>query len=262
MSDPPDYENDDLADLIASLSDLDLASLQQSPPPMPPRTPPPRTPSPRQTTPVSNPLVYQYESPTKSGRTSDWSEAAHHTQGVAGATVHRMFKSRKAPRPKLKAYVVFYGRIPGTYAQWSGPDGAAVQVTGVSGSLYQGYQTPDEARSAFQYALTRGWTGQRPSPTGFVPTPIPSLPIPVSPPVSSQNPLHGQTDFTEHHRWHIVYAGITPGIYRSYLECALNTIRIPGALYDSAETRDEAERRWATAIAAGRVRFLTHPYSP
>ncbi|KAJ7500581.1 hypothetical protein B0H11DRAFT_1909007 [Mycena galericulata] len=247
MSDPPEYDDDELSNLIASLSDLDLASLQQSPPP----APPPRTPSPRQTTPVSTPRrtrvhqsYYQYHSPTKSGRTSDWSEAAHYSQGVPGASVHRVFKSSEVSSPKPGAYAVFYGRGPGTYSRWSGPDGAAVQVTGVSGALHQGYPTAEEADAAFQYALTHGWTGQRPSPTNFILAPIPSLPIPVSPSVSSHNPLHGQAGCTD----------------RKCLECALNTLSLRGAAHDSTHSRAEAERRWESAVADGRVRVLTPPY--
>ncbi|KAJ7496071.1 hypothetical protein B0H11DRAFT_2227076 [Mycena galericulata] len=260
MADPPDYDDDDLAGLIASLSDLDLASLQRSPAS---QTPPPRTPSPRQATPVSTPgPVYQFHSPTKSGRTADWSEAAHHTQGVSGASVQRIVKPTKPSRPKSGGYAVFYGRQPGTYSQWSGPDGAGVQVMGVSGNLHQGYPTAQEAHAAFEYARTRGWTGRRPSPNGLVTIPISSLPVPVSPspPVSSHNPLHGEAGCTDH-QWYIVYAGITPGIYRSYLECALNTLSLPGAVHDSAPSRADAERRWVTAVDAGRVRFLTHSYS-
>ncbi|KAJ7440410.1 hypothetical protein B0H11DRAFT_2253030 [Mycena galericulata] len=236
MSEPPEYDNDELADLIASLSDLDLASLQITTP--------------------GRPHIYEYHSPTKSGRTSKWSEAAHHSQGVAGGSVQRVDKSGKAPRPKPGGYAVFYGRDPGTYSRWSGPHGAGAQVTGVSGALHQGYPTVEAAKAAFEYALTRGWTGRRPSPTGFVTAPVPSLPIPVSPPVSTSNPLH-----TEDTQWYVVYAGITPGVYCSYLECALNTVCVSGATYESAGSRAEAERYWATALAAGLVRFLTHPYS-
>ncbi|KAJ7506695.1 hypothetical protein B0H11DRAFT_1903480 [Mycena galericulata] len=260
MSDsPPDYDTDELTALIASLSDLDIASLQQSPPPA---LAPPRTPSPRPNNHVStSPLArYAYHSPTKSGRTTDWSEAAHYSQGVAGGSVQRVVKGSEAPHPKPTAYAVFYGRTPGTYNRWSGPGGAGAQVAGVSGALYQGYPTAQEAAAAFRYALTRGWTGERPVPTGTVTRPIPSLPVPVLPPVSLHNPLHGDAGCVDG-RWYIVYAGIMPGIYRSYLECALNTLSIRGAVHDSADSESEAQRRWAAAVAGDRIRSLTPAYS-
>ncbi|KAJ7490194.1 hypothetical protein B0H11DRAFT_1912207 [Mycena galericulata] len=252
MSDPPDYENDDLANLIASLSDVQLADLQR------PRTPlRPRTPSPRLTT-GTHVAVYEYHSPTKSGRTTDWAEASHHSQGVPGGSVQRLGKGTKPRRPQPRAYAVFFGRQPGTYPRWSGSDGASAQVTGVSSAIFQGYPSQTEADAAFAYAQARGWTGTRSDVRGAIPVPLRSIPTPATlPTVSVRNPLHGNAGCDES-TWYLVYAGITPGIYRSHL----NTIGLSSASHRSCKSRDEAERRWAIARTAGHIRVLTPVYSP
>ncbi|MFC1853545.1 ribonuclease HI [candidate division CSSED10-310 bacterium] len=45
-----------------------------------------------------------------------------------------------------KVYIVVKGRKPGLYHTWLGPNGAQAQISGVSGSLFKGFQTLDEAR--------------------------------------------------------------------------------------------------------------------
>ncbi|KAJ1380124.1 Ribosomal protein L9/RNase H1, N-terminal [Sesbania bispinosa] len=47
---------------------------------------------------------------------------------------------------RSKMYVVFVGRQPGFYSSWSE---CQVQVNGFSGSLYQAYNTREEANSAW-----------------------------------------------------------------------------------------------------------------
>ncbi|KAJ7448469.1 hypothetical protein B0H11DRAFT_2247757 [Mycena galericulata] len=262
MSDPPEYEDNELAQLIAGLSDLELADLER------PRTPPrPSTPSPRLTTTphvaASAPgNLYEYHSPTKSGRTTDWGEAAHYSQGVPGGSVQNVGKPVKHRRPKPRAYAVFFGRQPGPYLRWSGANGASAQVTGVSAAIHQGYASQSEAEAAFAYAQTRGWTGTRPNGSQTIPTPINSVPTPVVlPSVSFDNPLHGIAGCDET-AWYVVYAGITPGIYRSVLECSLNTLGLPSAAHQSCASREEAQQRWENAKAAGHIRVLTPMYSP
>ncbi|KAJ7450270.1 hypothetical protein B0H11DRAFT_2246838 [Mycena galericulata] len=165
---------------------------------------------------------------------------------------------RKSPLKRKRAhaaYVVFYGLRPGVYLQWFGPAGAEVQVRGVRYSLHQGYATVSQARAAFEYAQQRSWISHLPNaPTA----PIPSLPTPQIPNALTPNPLHGGI-FAP--KWHIVYAGITPGIYASYLECALNTIGISSASYDSADTLEEAQERWREATRSGSICVLTPSYS-
>ncbi|KAJ6494918.1 hypothetical protein DFH09DRAFT_1337560 [Mycena vulgaris] len=157
-------------------------------------------------------------------------------------------------RQKKRGYVVFYGRIPGVYAHWNGPHGAEAQVKGIKGSLYQGYTLLDNATEAFNYARARGWT----APSNFAAAqPIINIGHCNTPHAQRFAPRPGSSADS---KWHIVYAGITPGIYRSFLECALNTIGLSCAVYDSTPSRTEAIARWQEAVDAGRVRTLTHPY--
>ncbi|KAJ6458092.1 hypothetical protein DFH09DRAFT_1349428 [Mycena vulgaris] len=277
---PPDYDNDELAQLLASLSDLRLAPPQQETPPRPPFT----TPIPiswDSTSPHANLCVsfanqicahlrlvtaIMSLSPKSSSLSRiSRSEAAEQTQGVPGGRVRRVDKPPTPGRQKKRGYVVFYGRIPGVYAHWNGPHGAEAQVKGIKGSLYQGYTLLDNATEAFNYARARGWTAPRtsrpPSPSST--SAIVTLPTPSASPPASGELTHAalyEPGSSADSKWHIVYAGITPGIYRSFLECALNTIGLSCAVYDSPPSRTEAIARWQEAVDAGRVRTLTHPY--
>ncbi|KAJ7490097.1 hypothetical protein B0H11DRAFT_2229614 [Mycena galericulata] len=160
----------------------------------------------------------------------------------------------KGPSKKKKhaAYAVFYGLRAGVYEQWFGPAGAEIQVRGVRYSLYQGYATLAQAEAAFEYARQRSWVSPTIAPTASIPS------LPQASGALTVNPLHGGIITP---KWHIVYAGITPGIYASYLECALNTLGIPSSSYDSAVTHEEAEERWREATRTGRIRVLTPSYS-
>ncbi|KAJ6558632.1 hypothetical protein DFH09DRAFT_1084144 [Mycena vulgaris] len=247
---PPDYDNDELAQLLASLSDLRLAPPQQETPPRPPSPPLSLSPG----TPRRPTRTYAFHSPTKSAHTSAWSEAAEQTQGVPGGRVRRVDKPPTPGRQKKRGYVVFYGRIPGVYAHWNGPHGAEAQVKGIKGSLYQGYTLLDNATEAFNYARARGWTAPRtsrpPSPSST--SAIVTLPTPSASPPASGELTHAalyEPGSSANSKWHIVYAGITPGIYRSFC-----------AVYDSTPSRTEVIARWQEAVDAGRVRTLTHPY--
>ncbi|KAJ7682144.1 hypothetical protein DFH06DRAFT_1318729 [Mycena polygramma] len=267
---PPPYQaHDDLQDvaldsLISNLSDLQVSALSQpsprvSRPLVHPPPPPPRTPSP----PPSGTRLYVYNSPTRSGHTTEWSEAAHHTQGSPQSRVKGIGKAHKKPRRHNKAYVVFYGLIPGVYDDWYGADGAEVQVSGVPGSVSQGYRSREEGEAAYTYAIAHNWTGvrrRRNSPNPTPPTQISTLPVPFAPLDPTPNPLHGAANAPSK-LWYNVYAGITPGIYLSYLECSLNIAGLSCAAHDSAPSLSEARRRWNVAQREGRVKFLTHPYT-
>ncbi|KAJ7035428.1 hypothetical protein C8F04DRAFT_1258980 [Mycena alexandri] len=260
------YTDDEFETLIANLDDLHLATVQTGPRPRTPPPPPlpPNYSPPVPTTPARpNSRVYQFQTPTRSGRTREWSEASHHTQGVPHALV-RTIQSPTTPRTKKRgAYTVFYGRQPGVFKHWFGVGGAQVQVTGVPSAVHQGYATVAEAEAAFNYALERSWVAVRgsrpPSPSELPQTAIPTLPLPQDLTVSIHNPLHGASPSTP--KWYIVYTGISPGIYASYLECALNTLGLSSARYDSADSREEAERRWAVAVAGTNVNIVTPRYA-
>ncbi|KAJ7838434.1 hypothetical protein B0H13DRAFT_2367459 [Mycena leptocephala] len=291
---PDDYMDDaELDALIANLSDLDLSVLTQ-PSPIRPQTPPgsraivPVTP----TRPTGR--LYEFHSPTRSGITPEWLVVYSLRPPITSErllTGPRPVISLKASLRVESAQLSYrlQARVPkivlmlcstavypgamrsGNYAPLHiffdlqlmiprhGPQGAHIQVTRVSGAVSQGYQSMAEARAAYDYAYIRNWTGVRGLPAPRQVRAIEALPLPILPDDPTPNPLHGAAGAGAH-RWHIVYAGITPGIYLSFLEAALNTQGISGSRYDSATTLHEARRRWGAARAANSIEVLTHPY--
>ncbi|KAJ6449243.1 hypothetical protein C8R47DRAFT_1214865 [Mycena vitilis] len=239
-SSPPSYSPlpPDVESLAANLGRLNLT--------------PPTTPQRR---------LYRINSPVRSGYTAHWDEAAHLTQGVAGARAFRVLDQSKK-RPPAKAYAVFYGRLPGVYKTWAE---ARLQVDRVSGNLHQGYPSTDAADAAFDYAAARGWVGVCTA-RGLRPrlpaAPIPSLPQPLGV-VDTPNPLHtGLTGAASAgSRWYVVYVGVCPGVYQSSLECGLNITGLPNAVHDSWDTMDAAVAQYQEAFDAGRVKIVCPPYS-
>ncbi|KAJ7433175.1 hypothetical protein B0H11DRAFT_2259699 [Mycena galericulata] len=232
---PPTYQDSHVDTLLLGLSQLALdpshstAASSSSPP-----TPSPADPIP---VPILNAQIDDSNRSSPPMRTSPLNT-----------------ESPRKKKKKLAAYAVFYGRRAGVYTEWFGPAGAEAQVRGVPYSLYQGYATASQAQAAFEYAHQRSWVS---SPSNASSPSIPTLPIPQAPRSLMSNPLHGGILVP---KWHIVYAGINPGIYPSYLECALNTLGLPSAEYESAATLEEAEARWHEATRTGRTRVLTHSY--
>ncbi|KAJ7040187.1 hypothetical protein C8F04DRAFT_1254363 [Mycena alexandri] len=182
--------------------------------------------------------LYTYRSPTRAGETTSWAEAAAATQGVAGGRAHLAVKPPKARHRKKRAYVVFFGRIPGVYDSWSE---AEAQVKG--------------ARPAF--AVEHGWTrvcDSSPTPLRFTveAAPLGALPIPTA----ATNPLHGESDGL----WYAVFCGVRPGIYGSALEFSLNTVGLSCATYSSFPSRDVAIREFEAAQRDGLVKIVTPLY--
>ncbi|KAJ7916476.1 hypothetical protein B0H13DRAFT_1871103 [Mycena leptocephala] len=197
---PPDYSEFD--DLIANLTDLDLSATPNLPPLRSPRTPPPNrpigSPGPTPQTPRRPAThIYEFESPSRSGRTTQWSEASFYSQGVSDGRVRVIAKSPKPPHKKKKAFVVFFGRCPGVYHSWFGTTGAERQVKGMLYAVSQGYSTVEEAQEAFNYARERSWTGVRgsgpPSLLASALPAIPTIPQPLTSNRQTHNPLHGAT---------------------------------------------------------------------
>ncbi|KAJ7895683.1 hypothetical protein B0H13DRAFT_2338759 [Mycena leptocephala] len=230
-----DYDDPTLISLLAG---LDLADNETSPPP-PPRTPSPRPAShptvQRHTFPAMNGrshaatrlAIYQYESPTRRGYTTKWSVAGTATQGVPGGYVHVVGAPPPTQnKPKFAAYVVFSGRRVGVFSTWREAESL---VKGVSKCIFRGYKTTAEARAAFAYASERSWVRVIGAPIAAA---IPVLPQPVVV-ADGTNPLNGTEDFDG--KWYVVYRGITPGVYRSHLECQLNTVGVRGALHQSVQ---------------------------
>ncbi|KAJ6557788.1 hypothetical protein B0H19DRAFT_1261386 [Mycena capillaripes] len=258
-------EEDHDSELLRLLASLDLWDAR--PHSIPPATPPPRTPSllpPPYTEPVrhtfptvrsrtytatSGSTLYHFESPTRRGYTIDWCSESFHVAGgcrypgVPNATVHAFHPSRsKKKRPK-KAYVVFCGTQCGVFLSW---DITKSLVSRVCHSLFRGYGTMAEAHAAFAYAEACSWT--RIANTRV--TAIPALPQPVAfAPFDAENPLNGAEELDD--RWFIVYRGICPGVYRSHLECQLNTLGVSGALHEAIEGKEAAQAKFRAAVACG-----------
>ncbi|KAJ7159129.1 hypothetical protein C8R43DRAFT_948468 [Mycena crocata] len=185
------------------------------------------------------------------------SQAAHLSEGIPGAHVQTIVAAPASPSIK-KACVLR-----------SGLNGAEQQVRRVPASLHQGYSTLEEAHAAFAYAQAKNWTGvRRPrnlaTPLASVPSrSVLALPTPLdsnSLMPNNHNPLHG-TSRSPIRKWYIVYAGITPGICSSYLECALNTLGLSSATHDSTTTLTEAQERWRDAIGLCTIHVITPPYT-
>ncbi|KAJ7126219.1 hypothetical protein C8R44DRAFT_874591 [Mycena epipterygia] len=247
--DSSDYDN---AEFVALLASLDLREPSPTPPTLLLCTPPPRTPSPqppaysagghtfpsarpRMYTTTSSPTVYHYTSPTRSGHTSSWSVAGAATQGVAHASVHTIQRGPNSRKhTKKAAYVVFCGLRCGVFLTWA--------------------QTRPHAHAAFAYAQARTWT--RCTRDVDVP-PTPQLPQPLLSSDSS-NPLNGGESLDD--RWYVVYRGITPGVYRSYLESQLNTLGVPGALHESVAGHGAALIKYNSARQRGDVATVAPAY--
>ncbi|KAJ7655761.1 hypothetical protein DFH06DRAFT_1329193 [Mycena polygramma] len=225
-----------------------------TPPPSPP--PSPRTPPrPSAAAPSTGALLqspspsrlYRFGSPGNQALTQDWSEAAHATIGRRDLTVQRVSASPRKPK-KTKAYAVFFGLTPGWYLSW---DIAGPLVTGVTGSIYLAYPSEPAARAAFEYAQSKSWTGVC---TGrsvpYEAVPHHGLPTPATEPLT---PLHCGT-------WYVVYKGIVPGVYQSFVECGLNTVGIAGATYDCSEDKDTALGNFARATTKGSTGRLYVPH--
>ncbi|KAJ7430885.1 hypothetical protein B0H11DRAFT_2262786 [Mycena galericulata] len=273
---PPPYSDDaefDLAEILGLLDDL---TLDASPPgdhnarvsPVSLSTRPvqqlstlrPQTPPPPPTA-TNSEALYYYESPTQSGYTPHWDVAAHATQAVPGGMSRRLHNKQQSGG-KRRGYAVFVGLQIGAFRHW---EEARPYVDGVSGSLYQGYGSFEAATAAFEYARVRSWTRQCGS-AALVSSSATSVPVVHVPrPIGASetpNPLHTGVSWPGKGVWYVVYSGIIPGVYQSSLECSLNTAGVPGAVYDSCGSRDEAVNRFQLGVAGGRVKVITPKYVP
>ncbi|KAK0437898.1 hypothetical protein EV421DRAFT_1907098 [Armillaria borealis] len=169
--------------------------------------------------------------------TPDWSEAAQilHDQprSQAKATVKR---KQRQPRG-TKFHVVFLGRSTGVCDQWTTCES---WTSGVRYKLHLSYRTRVAAEEAYAYALSKGW-------------PEDTL---MKPEKAYQTPLNsGQTDL----RWHVVFKGISPGIYPTYVESGLNVLGITGAVNESFKTLQVARDKFQKALNVGQVKALPPP---
>ncbi|KAJ7607210.1 hypothetical protein FB45DRAFT_877903 [Roridomyces roridus] len=207
--------------------------------------PQPRTPSPP---PYGRRAVYQVSSPTRGLElTPDWSEAAHTAHNEPGARVRALRRNPKK-RGSKSVYVVFRGHTIGIKNTWAEVEQATL---GFRFAQYQGYRSRAVAQATFLHAQQNGWTSTNPAWTA-VPISAALAPHPIadhqgnpSPPVIARREAHQP--------WHIVYVGVHPGIFATYLECALNVLGIDGSWNDRAETFAEAQAKFARAVSRGEI---------
>ncbi|KAJ7152747.1 hypothetical protein C8R43DRAFT_1127201 [Mycena crocata] len=212
--------------------------LPQSPSTLPPRHTFPSTRARTYTTPnAERSTIYHIQSPNFETFTRHWSTAGAATQGVAGAHVHavQMPSPSKYKHSKKAAYVVFVGTNYGVFLTWAE---TRALVNGVSGCIFRGYTTLAEARAAFAYAEARQWIRIAGTP------PTVGIDVP-QPNMSYHNPLNGNETLDS--LWYVVYRGIFPGVYRSHLECQLNTLGVPGSLFESVVGQARALAKFARA---------------
>ncbi|KAJ7432731.1 hypothetical protein FB451DRAFT_1420337 [Mycena latifolia] len=261
-----EYDTYDDPDLLALIANLDLRDNAPRRAPSPaPRTPSPHPPAysltphtfpahrPRTYTSTGTPTIYLYQSPTRRGQTNDWSEAGAATQGVPSGHVRAVAGTKKKKKGRTQtaaAYAVFCGKRCGVFYTW---DEVKPLVNRVHNSIFRGYTSATDARAAFAYAEERSWTRVAGAPLGI----IPRLPQPVI--FEPHNPLNGSENCDA--RWYLVYRGIFPGIYRSHLECQLNTLGISGAVYESIEGLVAARRKYDEAVERGDVGIIAPSYS-
>ncbi|KAJ7080882.1 hypothetical protein C8R43DRAFT_1143053 [Mycena crocata] len=257
------------AEFIALMARLDV-SLELAAPGPP--SPPPRTPSP---SPASQPVpalhtfpamrgrtyrltnrstMYGVSSPTMEGYTDQWSSAGFATQGVAGSHVQIIQGGRSGNSGRKAAYVIFCGYQYGVFLTWAE---TKPLVSGVSNCIFRGYATVAEAQAAFDYAVERSWVRKCDS---HVTAAIATLPRPTTFATAEHNPLNGAT--MTNNQWYIVYRGITPGVYRSHLECQLNTLGVSGALYESVKGYALAQSKFAAAMRQHNVEEFWSVYIP
>ncbi|KAJ7822091.1 hypothetical protein B0H14DRAFT_3471014 [Mycena olivaceomarginata] len=156
-------------------------------------------------------ITYHYRTPTSQGDTTEWSTAGAATQGVPGAHV------LASPSPRKKKT-----KTPAVAPQ------TEALVRGVPNCIFRGYPLLPAAHTAFDYAHRRLWTRSLNN-ASRQPIAATALPLPITDTdtVNSLNSSEADDD-----TWYVVYRGIAPGVYRSYLECQLNTLGVRNSTHE------------------------------
>ncbi|KAJ7061123.1 hypothetical protein C8F01DRAFT_1252765 [Mycena amicta] len=206
------------ADLAADdTSDTSVFSIPDSDdeaprPPSPPSSPPAPTGSRtdfRSTCSSARvPLLFALRSSNASAHRS---QAAQNTQGVPNAQV-RLVSQRPAPRKKAVCWAVFRGSSIGVFDRW---DVAKAATTGFRLAIFQGYGDITAARRAYDYAVARGYTSTQSQDRGLA---LPLDLMPVSVVTANRVDEARLLPRTPDELWYIVYQGVNPGIYPTYLE--------------------------------------------
>ncbi|KAJ7105139.1 hypothetical protein C8R43DRAFT_1140929 [Mycena crocata] len=220
-------EDDDDA-LLSRMAQLRLTAVQS-----PPNTPP------LAHTYTDRSALYRFESSTQAGYTRQWSRAGTATQGVPGSHVYVVQPATGGNKRggKKVAFVVFCGTDTGVFHSWRETQPL---VNRVSNCIFRGYTTLAQAEAAFAYAVARSWVRV----AGASTSGISQLPRPIGP-EDEHNPLNGSETCDD--QWYVVYRGIRPGVYRSHLECQLNTLGVQGALHEGVVGRETALAKFYAA---------------
>ncbi|KAJ7062240.1 hypothetical protein C8F01DRAFT_1284703 [Mycena amicta] len=206
-------------------------------------------------TPTRPPPQYVYSTPEKGTTfTSEWSEAGAQTQGVPQSHVKKLFNS---PRDKTRraCFVVFRGHQAGVMDDWAAVETA---IRKFSGAVYCGYQSRADATRAFNHALEAGWTSTTPHSPGELPMAPDKTPRPIT---TYDLSLFGDRVRARgsQETWYVVYVGIRPGVYATWLETALNTIAVHGSVFHKAESFEAAAQKFAQATVEGNVESKQTP---
>ncbi|KAJ7901030.1 hypothetical protein B0H14DRAFT_3422939 [Mycena olivaceomarginata] len=101
-------------------------------------------------------------------------------------------------------------------------------IRGVPNCIFRGYSSLSAAHAAFDYAHRRLWTRSL-NDASRQPIAATALPLPITDTdtVNSLNSSEADDD-----TWYVVYRGIAPGVYRSHLECQLNTLGVSNSTHE------------------------------
>ncbi|KAJ7178665.1 hypothetical protein C8R43DRAFT_1118037 [Mycena crocata] len=232
----------DIDEIFATLT-LEEKGERPSPPPPPstlPLPPPPTTPKPsiaRHQTPDATPTVYQYSSPTDSGYSTRCESRYPGRTEFCGARCPTRPKPRSVPKA---AHVVYRGSDTGVFDNW---EQAQRATTGVRFAIHQGYATRTQALAAFEWAHINGWVCKSDSwlPIALASSDAPH-PVDLTATTAPLLPARQPED-----PWYIVYAGVNPGVFPTYLESALNHLGINASRHESVKTFEEAKERFLQA---------------
>ncbi|KAJ7049307.1 hypothetical protein C8F01DRAFT_1093494 [Mycena amicta] len=124
-------------------------------------------------------------------------------------------------------------------------------TSGFRFAVFHGYPDIPSAERAYSYALAQGYTTTTAQERGLA---LPLARIPAS--ILGANNSIDEARLlgrSEDEPWYIVYQGVNPGVYPTYLEAALNTNGVRLAAHDSRETLAQAVSAFQEARLRGEV---------
>ncbi|KAL1661533.1 hypothetical protein EV715DRAFT_214748 [Schizophyllum commune] len=184
--------------------------------------------------------------------------ATHATPSTARAVESRSCRGRPAKRP---GYVVFLGKTAGVYTTWYVvADACNSQVAHVSHSVHHKYDSLAEAQAAFDVALGRGLTyscGEGSIVVGRQRSAERLSPADLVLCLAFMDDETSMAMAPARHSWYVVYQGLQPGVYRTYVEVMLSTSGLQDAVHDKYKERDAAVDAFTSALQRGSVYRLT-----